>query len=76
LGNDKVSAPRGSLLAFAQDDVVLRLNPYPTHYRSAFAFSTILYPQLYRPSSRLAFRQFPWWKATGLPRSVSITRSV
>jgi hypothetical protein len=30
-------------------------NPYPLDYRTAFAFSSILYPQFYRLTSRLAF---------------------
>ena len=30
-------------------------NPYPTHYRSAFAFSAIPYPQTHRHALRLAF---------------------
>jgi len=32
----------------------LRLNPYPSHYRTAFAFSDILYPRIHRLSLRLA----------------------
>ena len=32
-----------------------RRNPYPTHYRLAFAFSVLLYPQHYRQTLRLAF---------------------
>jgi hypothetical protein len=31
------------------------LNPYPVHYKPAFAFSGILYPLLYRLTLRLAF---------------------
>ena len=31
----------------------LRLNPYPSHYRTAFAFSLILYPQFLRYTLRL-----------------------
>ena len=30
------------------------LNPYPPHYRPAFASSTLLYPQPPQPSLRLA----------------------
>jgi hypothetical protein len=37
--------PDGSLPAFAWDDVGQRRNPYPAHYRQAFAFSILLYPQ-------------------------------
>jgi len=41
--------PRGSLPAFASDDVAIEwrvasLNPYPGHYSRAFAFSAFLYP--------------------------------
>ena len=32
-----------------------RRNPYPPHYKAAFAFSTILYPQSHRLTLRLAF---------------------
>src|SRR5690606_32623279 len=46
--------PSGSLLAFARGDVALRLNPYPLHYRAAFAFSTILCPHPQRHSLRFA----------------------
>jgi hypothetical protein len=35
--------PTGSLPAFAWDDVALRLNPCPPHYRTAFAFSSFFY---------------------------------
>ena len=31
------------------------INPYPTHYRLAFAFSGILYPLAYRLPLRIAF---------------------
>ena len=31
------------------------INPYPTHYRLAFAFSGILYPLAYRLPLRVAF---------------------
>ena len=34
-------------------DVASRLNPYPLHYRTAFAFSTFLYP--HRPQHSLRF---------------------
>src|SRR3546814_16042941 len=46
--------PSGSLPAFAWDDVALRLNPYPSHYRPAFAFSTFLYPHHQQHSLRSA----------------------
>ena len=32
-----------------------KFNPYPPHYREAFASSTILYPQAHRLTLRLAF---------------------
>jgi len=47
--------PQGSLPAFAWGDVAWRRNPYPTHYRPAFAFSLISYPQPRRLVLRLAF---------------------
>ena len=40
--------PEGSLPGFPWGDVAFRRNPYPTHYRAAFAFSLILYPQPHR----------------------------
>ena len=42
-------------LAFAPSAVGRRLNPYPVHYRQAFAFSILLYPHHYRLALRLAF---------------------
>jgi hypothetical protein len=45
-------------------------NPYPAHYRLAFAFSVLLYPQYYRQTLRPAF---PRGSATGLPSSACIT---
>jgi hypothetical protein len=32
-----------------------RRNLYPSHYKTAFAFSTILYPQFHQLALRLAF---------------------
>jgi hypothetical protein len=62
--------PEGSLPAFAVGDVALRLNPYPAHYRPAFACSLIPYP----PSHQLPLRvAFPCEEKTGLPRSVAVT---
>jgi hypothetical protein len=54
-------------------DLAWRRNPYPAHYRPAFACSLLLYP----PPSRLALRHAfpagrPTRKTTGLPRSVAI----
>jgi hypothetical protein len=47
-----------------------RLNPYPPHYRTAFACSLLLYP----PNDGLALRlAFPYGRHTGLPCSVSVT---
>ena len=57
--------PEGSLPGFPWSDVTLRLNPYPPHYRAAFACSLLLYPQPHRLTLRLAF---PCGRATGLPR--------
>jgi hypothetical protein len=34
-----------------------RHNPYPPHYKAAFASSTILHPQSHRLALRLAFPQ-------------------
>ena len=52
--------------------VMLRggLNPYPPHYRMAFASSILLFPHAYRLALRLAF---PHGRRTGLPCSVSVT---
>jgi hypothetical protein len=36
-------------------------NPYPSHYGTAFAFSTILYPQPHRLALRLAFPEGGLW---------------
>jgi len=46
--------------------MLLKLNPYLTHYRSAFASSSILYPQPYRLASRLAFPAQLHWEDYGL----------
>ena len=43
-------APRGSQRAFASGQI---LNPYATHYRQPFAFSTILYPLIHQVTLRL-----------------------
>ena len=47
--------PDRSLLAFARADLAWWLKPYPFHYRMAFAFSILLYPQPHRLSLRIAF---------------------
>src|SRR5437879_4199791 len=50
-------------------DVAFWLNPYPTHYRSAFASSPIPDP----PSHRLLLRvAFPRGETTGLPRFADV----
>src|SRR5262249_61693300 len=46
------------------------LNPYPLHYRMAFASSILPFPHVYRLALRLAF---PDGRRTGLPCSVSVT---
>ena len=62
--------PRGSLPAFAWGDIALfELNPYPPHYRAAFAFSPLLYPLPHRGHLALPL---PRGTALGLPRSVYI----
>ena len=61
--------PEGSQPAFAWGDVVLGLNPYPAHYRPAFACSLLLYPQPHRLALRFAF---PGGRTAGLPRSVAV----
>jgi hypothetical protein len=45
-------------------------NPYPPHYRVAFASSILPCPHIYRLALRLTF---PHGRRTGLPCSVSIT---
>ena len=61
--------PDGRQRAFARGDVARGLNPYPPHYRMAFASSRVLYP----PPHRLALRlTFPGGRETGLPRSARV----
>lgn len=43
-------APRGSQRTFVLGQI---LNPYPTHYRRAFAFSTVPYPLIQQVALRL-----------------------
>ena len=62
--------PDGRQRAFAQGDVARGLNPYPPHYRMAFASSILPFPHIYRLALRLAF---PDGRHTGLPCSVSVT---
>ena len=47
------------------DDVAFRLNPYPPHYKAAFAFSILLYPTPHRLALRFAV---PRGRMPGLPR--------
>jgi len=54
----------------AWGDVACGLNPYPPHYRMAFASSILLLPHTYRLALRLTF---PSGRCTGFPCSVSVT---
>jgi hypothetical protein len=57
-----------------RDDVAVRLNPYPAHYRPAFACSLLLYPPPLGLASRFAFPAGrPAGETTGLPRSAGVT---
>src|SRR5690349_5893641 len=47
--------PDGSLPTFVEGDVARWRNPYPPHYRTAFAFSIFLYPPPHRLPLRDAF---------------------
>src|SRR5438105_3026554 len=54
-------------------DVAGGLNPYPIHYRPAFACSLVLYPPSLQLALRFAFRcGGPHWETTGLPRSADV----
>ena len=56
------------------DDVAVWRNPYPTHYRPAFACSLILYPPPPQRTLRFAFPAgCPAGETTGLPRSAAVT---
>src|SRR5262245_63359050 len=59
----------GSQPAFAGGDVAWQLNPYPPHYRPAFACSLLLYPHPHRLLLRAAF---PRGRPPGLPRSADV----
>ena len=50
------------------------INPYPIHYKLAFAFSGILYPLAYRLPLRVAFHSR--WRQLGLPCSANSIRWV
>lgn len=67
----RIERPNGSRLAFAQNDFAYWLNPYPFHYKTAFASSILPYPQLHRLTLRFAF---PCGEVTGLSRSAYITK--
>src|SRR5262249_15202395 len=62
--------PDGRQPAFAWSHVAWVLNPYPPHYRVAFASSILLCPHAYRLALRLTF---PCGRRTGLPCSVAVT---
>ena len=62
--------PDGRQRAFARGDVARGLNPYPPHYRMAFASSILLLPHVYQLALR---RAFPHGRRTGFPCSVSVT---
>ena len=57
--------PVGSQPAFAWGDVAEWRNPYPSHYRAAFAFSNLLCPLRHPLSLRSGYHLS--WGATGLP---------
>ena len=61
--------PHGKSARFRVGRCCHRLNPYPPHYRMAFASSGVPYPHPYRPPLRLAF---PCGRDTGLPRSARV----
>ncbi len=46
--------------------IILKLNLYPLHYKTAFAFSILPYPQPFRLASRLAFPAKRLWENYGL----------
>ncbi len=62
--------PDGRQPAFAWGDVAHGRNPYPPHYRMAFASSILPFPHAYRLALRLTF---PCGRHTGFPCSVSVT---
>ena len=51
----RAPSPEGSGPAFAWGDVACWLNPYPPHYRAAFAFSFTRSPQPHRLALRRVF---------------------
>ena len=55
-GSEVGSLSRGVMYPFScTHGTTSRFNPYPSHYRKAFASSTILYPQTHRLTLRFAF---------------------
>jgi len=45
----------------SREMMLLMRNPYPSHYRMAFAFSIFLYPPACRLALRLTFPKGDWW---------------
>lgn len=72
--------PYGSLLAFTPNDVIdvnswPRFNPYPLHYRAAFAFSAFLYPHPIWACLTACLPIPMNGRDTGLPCSVQVTNN-
>ncbi len=64
-----VVTPAGRQLPFGPGNVGdIRLNPYPSHYKTAFAFSCILRPHLHQCALRFHLPNTPG-EDTGFPRS-------
>ena len=64
-----LSTPAGRQLPFGPGDVGdIRLNPYPSHYKTAFAFSCILHPHFHQCALRFHLPYVPG-EDTGFPRS-------
>src|SRR6266568_869157 len=57
-----------------QGDVALRLNPYPTHYRPAFASSLLLYLLPHRLTLQIAFPHPHWTWGRGDNRLTTFRR--
>jgi len=68
--NSLVMKDHVEVCLLSQRMMSLPLNPYPVHYRLAFAFSTILCPYLHRLPLRVAF---PFGRDMGLPSSACVT---
>src|SRR5947209_9628395 len=65
----RAERPDGSLPTFVGGDVAAQLNPYPLHYRAAFACSIFMSPL---PPGRPLRSAVPQGRAMGLPRSASV----